>query len=70
MGITILAKGDIRYANLFSVIYRSMLIASCSRLARRGGIKRISANIYDEARKAMVDRLKTVYLYPVRIEIM
>ena len=31
-----------------------------SRLARRGGIKRISGTIYDEARQAMVDRLKTV----------
>ena len=30
------------------------------RLARRGGIKRISGTIYDEVRRAMVDRLKTV----------
>lgn len=64
------SEGRYSVCHLFSVIYRSMLIASCSRLARRGGIKRISANIYDEARKAMVDRLKTVYLYPVSIEIM
>ena len=34
----------------------------CRRLARRGGVKRISGNIYDEARKAMMDRLKLVSL--------
>ena len=39
------------------------LIASRSRLARRGGIKRISGTVYDEARDAMVDRLKTVFLH-------
>lgn len=47
---------------LFLCFYSSVLIASFSRLARRGGIKRISGTIYDEARQAMVDRLKTVSL--------
>ena len=36
---------------------------SLSRLARRGGIKRISGTIYDDARDAMVDRLKTAFLH-------
>ena len=40
---------------------RSTLIGLRSRLARRGGIKRISGTVYDETRQAMVDRLKTVY---------
>ncbi|KAL8659385.1 MAG: hypothetical protein Q9226_000461 [Calogaya cf. arnoldii] len=30
------------------------------RLARRGGVKRISGGIYDEIRKAMTDRLKLI----------
>ncbi|KAL8807957.1 MAG: hypothetical protein Q9182_000423 [Xanthomendoza sp. 2 TL-2023] len=30
------------------------------RLARRGGVKRISGGIYDDVRKAMTDRLKLV----------
>ena len=30
------------------------------RLARRGGIKRISGNLYDDIRTAMTDRLKLV----------
>lgn len=47
-----------------------MLIAFYSRLARRGGIKRISADIYDEARTAIVDRLKTVYLHLLSTEVM
>ena len=40
-----------------------------SRLARRGGINRISGTIYDEARQAMIDRLKAVFLHPPKIEI-
>ena len=58
---TVIAKGDIRYAGSFSAVSTVReLIASRSRLARRGGIKRISGTVYDEARDAMVDRLKTV----------
>ncbi|KAL8961795.1 MAG: hypothetical protein Q9193_001696 [Seirophora villosa] len=30
------------------------------RMARRGGVKRISSTIYDDARAAMTDRLKAV----------
>lgn len=38
------------------------------RLARRGGIKRISASVYDEARQALKARLTSVSLnYPLRI---
>ncbi|KEQ85269.1 hypothetical protein M438DRAFT_316668 [Aureobasidium pullulans EXF-150] len=33
---------------------------SIRRLARRGGVKRISATIYDEVRAALKDRLKLV----------
>ncbi|KAG9553159.1 hypothetical protein KCU71_g9201, partial [Aureobasidium melanogenum] len=33
---------------------------SIRRLARRGGVKRISATIYDEVRFALKDRLKTL----------
>ncbi|KAH0367894.1 hypothetical protein KCU65_g4345, partial [Aureobasidium melanogenum] len=33
---------------------------SIRRLARRGGVKRISATIYDEVRYALKDRLKTL----------
>ena len=40
---------------------KSTLIGPRSRLARRGGIKRISGTVYDETRQAMVDRLKTVH---------
>lgn len=35
-------------------------ISSRSRLARRGGVKRLSTQIYDEIRTAMQDRLKLV----------
>lgn len=36
----------------------------CSRLARRGGIKRISAGIYDETREVLRKRLEEVYVIP------
>ena len=49
--------------DLFCGSTGAKLIASRSRLARRGGIKRLSGTIYDEARDAMVDRLKTVFLH-------
>ena len=68
MGITILAKGDIRYAWSFLRLDRSVLIAAGSRLARRGGIKRLSGTIYDATRDAMIDRLKTVCPYLFRVE--
>nr|XP_036588434.1 histone H4 [Colletotrichum truncatum]KAF6799807.1 histone H4 [Colletotrichum truncatum] len=32
----------------------------CSRLARRGGVKRISASIYDEARSAIAERIRQI----------
>jgi len=32
----------------------------CSRLARRGGVKRISATVYDEVREALKSRLQMV----------
>ena len=37
------------------------------RLARRGGIKRISGNLYDDIRTAMTDRLKLVRLLNIYI---
>ena len=43
-----------------SVLLQQLADNPHSRLARRGGIKRISGTIYDEARQAMVDRLKAV----------
>lgn len=36
-----------------------------SRLARRGGVKRISAAIYEEARLALVNHLKAVCSSPI-----
>lgn len=36
------------------------LTVQTSRLARRGGVKRISGNIYDEIRLAMSQRLRKV----------
>ena len=36
------------------------LLRLLSRLARRGGVKRISMNIYDEIGSAMTDHLKMV----------
>ena len=62
MGTSFIAKGDIRYAWVSKCIYWSMLKFFRSRLARRGGIKRISGTIYDEARQAMIDRVKAVCL--------
>ncbi|KAG9514019.1 hypothetical protein KCV07_g8375, partial [Aureobasidium melanogenum] len=50
-------------------IYRSKILrdnikgitkGSIRRLARRGGVKRISATIYEEVRFALKDRLKTL----------
>lgn len=37
------------------------------RLARRGGVKRISGNLYDDIRTAMTDRLKLVGLLNIYI---
>lgn len=35
-------------------------MSNCRRLARRGGVKRISADIYEEIREALKSRLETV----------
>lgn len=37
------------------------------RLARRGGVKRISAMIYEDARLAMKNRLELVSLSPLSV---
>ena len=44
------------------LIYSSncLFLFCCRRLARRGGVKRISGQIYEDARAAMVDQLKRV----------
>lgn len=57
-GIT---KGDIRYVSCTWGTGRfGLIIWACRRLARRGGVKRISGTIYDEVRQAMIARLKLV----------
>lgn len=38
-------------------------LTTCSRLARRGGVKRISAMVYDETRAALKARLKEVNIF-------
>lgn len=59
-----IAKPDIRYVLVRSAVMKMKccLFADWgnSRLARRGGVKRISATIYEEARLALVSHLKTV----------
>lgn len=58
------------YRNLDQLYHKSRsiitsnlrLTPSCSRLARRGGVKRISAHIYDETRKVLKDHLTMVCL--------
>jgi hypothetical protein len=55
-------------ATLFSLILSSRCLqirnwhSSSSRLARRGGVKRMSAQIYDDLREALKDYLKKVWL--------
>ncbi|MCJ1271112.1 hypothetical protein MMC22_011011, partial [Lobaria immixta] len=57
-GIT---KGDIRTSiSTKSDPQTNNRISSRSRLARRGGVKRLSTQIYDEVRTAMQDRLKLI----------
>ena len=59
-GIT---KGDIRYGSrLFFTGDLGSSTVYYRRLARRGGVKRISGVIYDDIRQAMIDRLKLVSL--------
>jgi hypothetical protein len=62
-------KGDIRYVfdDALQPLALFLLIApnSCSylfprRIARRGGVKRISATIYDDVRAALKQRLQEV----------
>jgi hypothetical protein len=62
-------KGDIRYvSNDASKLFGSSLLAASKlmpislsrRLARRGGVKRISATIYDDVRAALKQRLEIV----------
>lgn len=56
-----MGKGGLkRHRKVVRDSIRGITKGDIRRLARRGGIKRISANIYDEARTAMVDRLKTI----------
>lgn len=59
-----IAKPDIRYVVRSAVVKMKCCLfadwGNNSRLARRGGVKRISAAIYEEARLALVSHLKTV----------
>lgn len=60
-----IAKPDIRYVLVRSAVVKMKCClfadwGNNSRLARRGGVKRISATIYEEARLALVSHLKTV----------
>ena len=45
-------KGLLQSEQCLSILHR--------RLARRGGVKRISGTIYDDVRSAMTDRIKAV----------
>lgn len=54
-------KGDIRYASRnWRALGLELINWPCRRLARRGGVKRISGTIYDEVRQALIARLKLV----------
>jgi hypothetical protein len=44
---------------------KNALISISRRLARRGGVKRIAATIYDDIRQALKDRLRTVSEIPL-----
>lgn len=48
-----LAKPDIRYDAPLSLQTRGTQLTVDRRLARRGGVKRISADVYDSARIAL-----------------
>ena len=50
------------YVHFTSLILVSLLMPLSRRLARRGGVKRISATIYDEVRQALKSRLSDVSL--------
>lgn len=56
-----LGKGGMkRHRKVVRDSVRGITKGDIRRLARRGGIKRISGTVYDETRQAMVDRLKTI----------
>ncbi|KAG9837237.1 hypothetical protein KCU98_g10215, partial [Aureobasidium melanogenum] len=49
-----------RHRKILRDNFKGITKGSIRRLARRGGVKRISAAIYDEVRFALKDRLKTL----------
>lgn len=51
---------SLSFASTSSRASKLTILFQYSRLARRGGVKRISAGIYDEVRVAMEDRLRLV----------
>ncbi|CAL8578476.1 Histone H4 [Xanthoria parietina] len=56
-----LGKGGLkRHRKIPRDTVRAITKGDIRRLARRGGVKRISGGIYDEIRKAMSDRLKLI----------
>lgn len=60
----LIGKGDIRYVSPSTAGLSLSANGKNSRLARRGGVKRISAQIYEEARLALVSHLRTVCTSP------
>ncbi|KAM0803033.1 histone-fold-containing protein [Usnea florida] len=56
-----LGKGGLRrHRKVVRDSIRGITKGDIRRLARRGGIKRISGTIYDDARQAMIDRIKAI----------
>ncbi|KAH6856968.1 histone-fold-containing protein [Chaetomium sp. MPI-CAGE-AT-0009] len=59
-GKTVLKTGAKRHRKIIKDCIRGITKPAIRRLARRGGVKRISATIYDEARHALKSFLTTV----------
>lgn len=56
-----LGKGGLRrHRKVIRDSIRGITKGDIRRLARRGGIKRISGTLYDDARQAMIDRIKAI----------
>jgi hypothetical protein len=58
----------LRYTCQLSLGFYILLTCHCRRLARRGGVKRIAATIYDDIRQALKDRVTAVGTSSVREE--
>ncbi|KAG5925305.1 Histone H4 [Claviceps africana] len=58
-GKTVLGRAK-RHRKILRDTIQGITKPAIRRLARRGGVKRISANIYDETRTALKDRLEAI----------